>query len=716
MSNIVKIKNKFYDFGTKNASFLLTAKELKELGIKTWYQCLEVKYPELGVQDLDPYDPNLSAEDYSRILKECKDNPWFFFREVTRIPVRGVGSLPLYLHRAGHAAIWCFLHSIDFELVQPRQTYKTTVITAIMSYAMLFEYQNANIPYMHQTEKRCEENIEILRDYIYELPKYMNPWANQKRPPGTHSLSYDAHKVGISVMTAKKRESDAANTTRGYSLFIWFIDECEFIPFMKEVINGANPTIVQARITAKQMGVHSCLMYASTPGNLETDEGRNWQQILDNLPVFTESFYDKTDEELEFMKSVPKPDEDRKAITMVYIEFNHVQLRKDAEWLRQQYYEAKQKNTIDEYRRGVLLQRYRGDGTVLFKQEDIDYIVEHVREPDYKIKLLGKYDLYVYKHPINNIDMTSQYQYFDTQIPYLIGNDIAAGGDGDNTTFVIVHPYTLQVVGELMSPYIGALDHMRLVTSLAKLIPRGIFCPETNSIGKTFVDFVQESSLEARIYHDPQLDISKNAIRKDDPIEVVMKRKAKQKQYIGTYVTPTVRKNMIDLLIRQVADYRHLLNTKYLVEDIVNLVRKKNGKVEAADGCHDDMVMGYLHALYVLTYGKDLTRFGINKELCSFEKVYDVLKQYEVELQEDTVNNMIPYENKNAFENQLLYDLTNDTSEMFSNPGGVDEYGYRHDQYIGSMAQSTVIKPDETVSRLSGADYASLMSINNILM
>jgi hypothetical protein len=35
MSNIVKIKNKFYDFGTKNASFLLTAKELKELGIKT---------------------------------------------------------------------------------------------------------------------------------------------------------------------------------------------------------------------------------------------------------------------------------------------------------------------------------------------------------------------------------------------------------------------------------------------------------------------------------------------------------------------------------------------------------------------------------------------------------------------------------------------------------------------------------------------------------
>lgn len=111
---------RWYDFGTKNASFLLTCKELKEIGIKNWYFPLEIKYPNLGVQNIDPYDPKLSPEDIGKILVECKANPWYFFRECVTVPIRGAGHTPLYLHRAGCAAIWCFDHSIDFELVQPR--------------------------------------------------------------------------------------------------------------------------------------------------------------------------------------------------------------------------------------------------------------------------------------------------------------------------------------------------------------------------------------------------------------------------------------------------------------------------------------------------------------------------------------------------------------------------------------------------------------------
>ena len=67
---LTKIGEKFYDFETTNESFLLTAAELKAVGIKKWYQCLEVKFPNLGVQDLDPYDPNLSPEDIAKIIIE----------------------------------------------------------------------------------------------------------------------------------------------------------------------------------------------------------------------------------------------------------------------------------------------------------------------------------------------------------------------------------------------------------------------------------------------------------------------------------------------------------------------------------------------------------------------------------------------------------------------------------------------------------------------
>ena len=399
MSNIVRIDDDkgvphWYDFGTKNDSFLLTAQELKTLGIKNYYFMLEVKYPHLGVQDIDPYNPDISPEDIGKVLIECKNNPWYYFREVIHVPVRGSGALPLYLHRACCAAIWCFMHSIDFELVQPRQTYKTTGITAIMSYMVLFEYRNIDIPYMHKTEKRCTDNVGLLRDYIMTLPKYMNPWAANKHPPGLQSLKYEGHNVSIAVVSAAKSETVATDKTRGFSLFTWFVDECEFIPYMKAVIDGANPTIVQARETAKANGVRSCMMYASTPGDLETDEGKDFQKIIDNLPRFEEKFYDMSDEEIESMKTIDlsneNPDDSKPPLTMVYIEFNHVQLRKDAAWLRAQYYEAVAKSTLGEYRRGVLLQRFRGGEGSFFSQEDIDYIQQNIREPDYDIFLMKK--------------------------------------------------------------------------------------------------------------------------------------------------------------------------------------------------------------------------------------------------------------------------------------------------------------------------------------
>lgn len=716
MSNIVRIDDDkgvphWYDFGTKNDSFLLTAQELKTLGIKNYYFMLEVKYPHLGVQDIDPYNPDISPEDIGKVLIECKNNPWYYFREVIHVPVRGSGALPLYLHRACCAAIWCFMHSIDFELVQPRQTYKTTGITAIMSYMVLFEYRNIDIPYMHKTEKRCTDNVGLLRDYIMTLPKYMNPWAANKHPPGLQSLKYEGHNVSIAVVSAAKSETVATDKTRGFSLFTWFVDECEFIPYMKAVIDGANPTIVQARETAKANGVRSCMMYASTPGDLETDEGKDFQKIIDNLPRFEEKFYDMSDEEIESMKTIDlsneNPDDSKPPLTMVYIEFNHVQLRKDAAWLRAQYYEAVAKSTLGEYRRGVLLQRFRGGEGSFFSQEDIDYIQQNIREPDYDIFLMKKYHLYVYKHNIRVPDLNSDTPYFDMSIPYLIGVDCATGKDGDNTAICITHPYTLEVVGELLSPVMGGLDLMRVITMLAKMIPRALFCLESNLTGVDIIDFVQESQLENRFYHDPRAtELTKN-ITEPQNVQITLKQRAQAKKHFGTYVSTKTRKMMFNLLRNTLHDYRHLIYTKFLVKDICNLVEHKNGKIAAADGEHDDLVMAYLHTLYVLTYGYELGRFGIYKSLCTYEKSTQVMKEYEQSIEQDKVNNDLPSDNSLPYEAQLLHDLTSQLKNEYNNPGGYDEYGYKREQYNQNGLNQT------PVVRSTAADLAFFREVNN---
>ena len=66
--------NVYYDFDTKNKSFLITAKDLKTNGIKNYYFFLALYDPDL--HGVDPYDENLSDVMRYKIITECIRNPW----------------------------------------------------------------------------------------------------------------------------------------------------------------------------------------------------------------------------------------------------------------------------------------------------------------------------------------------------------------------------------------------------------------------------------------------------------------------------------------------------------------------------------------------------------------------------------------------------------------------------------------------------------------
>lgn len=707
---LTKIGEKFYDFETTNESFLLTAAELKAVGIKNWYQCLEVKFPNLGVQDLDPYDPNLSPEDIAKIIMECKHNVWYYIREVARVPVGGSPvPLKVCLTRASHAVVWCFLHSIDFMLNQPRQTYKTTICLVLSNYMFIFEYKNTKIPFLHMKEKDVLRNTGMFRDYVLALPKYMNPWSKMNKLPGTKSLRYEAHNNDILVYASMDNEQKAQDLLRGNTLFAGMFDEWEFIPYIDSVLSGASPAIISARVIARQTGCRTCIMMLSTPGDLNTDTGKAAQRMIDATPKFTEKYYDIPEDELDNALTFETDGGIKQKVSRLYIEFNYKQLRKDDKWLAEQHQEAVQSGKISEYERGVLLKRFRGGDTILFRQCDIDYISNHVREPDNEIFLLNKYSLYCYNHLKRKVDLTSETPYFDVTIPYLIGIDVGAGCGGDNTAIIVVHPYTLEIVAELKSPLMGTLDLMRVITKLAIIIPRGLFCLESNSIGKTIVEFIQESQLESRFFHDPKLDISKNVIERNNDAVTSLQNKSKQRGYIGTYVTSTVRNNMFELLKRQMRDYHHLITGRYVVDDICKLVLSKSGKIQADNGEHDDCVMAYLHTLYVLHYGSKLGRFGIDKNLCTYEECHDILKEYNKEVDDNTINNMVPYDTPTLYEGQVLKDIIDSRNNI--NNDEVDIYGYKRYQYGGD----NIYKQNKDVSEVSMSDVSFFYDVNQVI-
>ena len=83
MSDVRKINGKYYDFAPPNKSFLQTAFELKQLGIKNYYFPLIVNNPR--VLSIDPFKPNITRQEMEALLYELKSNIWFYTRTVVKI-------------------------------------------------------------------------------------------------------------------------------------------------------------------------------------------------------------------------------------------------------------------------------------------------------------------------------------------------------------------------------------------------------------------------------------------------------------------------------------------------------------------------------------------------------------------------------------------------------------------------------------------------------
>ena len=81
---ILEIDGRFYDTKTKNKDFLLAAEYFKSHGMKDWYFPLEIK--DLGlINIIENGSIKATAEEKNRIIEECKNNFWFYLREVHQI-------------------------------------------------------------------------------------------------------------------------------------------------------------------------------------------------------------------------------------------------------------------------------------------------------------------------------------------------------------------------------------------------------------------------------------------------------------------------------------------------------------------------------------------------------------------------------------------------------------------------------------------------------
>ena len=125
----------YYDWKTKNRSFVRLANTLHDLEIKNSKFMLALYDPDL--QGVDPYDINISVEYQAKILYECNRNKFYFLRELCKIKDQGMETPMVYEANVGNISLH-FLRDLNINtyVELPRQCGKS--IGAVAEYAYFF--------------------------------------------------------------------------------------------------------------------------------------------------------------------------------------------------------------------------------------------------------------------------------------------------------------------------------------------------------------------------------------------------------------------------------------------------------------------------------------------------------------------------------------------------------------------------------------------------
>ena len=623
MSDLKFINGKWYDFGCKNTSFLMTAKELKLLGIKNYYFMLRIDNPR--VADIDPFKPNITEQEITLLMQEFKGNIWAFARMAVRLRTDS-GVVQYGLHRGLAASLYCFERHQDHCLCEPRQTWKTTgIIGGPLQWAFQLS-QNLHMQFFGKETENTKRNLGTLKDDIDLLPEWMQfkrymgeDGKVKKARQSTEILQNNLFHNKLIIHPKATSLAHAQGMARGDSGAILYFDEIEHTLYFNELLSNSAPLFKTASENASKIGAPYCRVFTCTPGNLDTKEGADSLPIIKSMIPWTEKIYDMTPEEVEEYKDAFRAEyhsgeekQEREVVDIFYMEYQYYQVRKTYKWVQEQYALSGDKMAI---RREILLQRLRGSNNSPVSPEDIEYLISNMVKSDNDIIINGKWRFRLYDHG-QGYDYDGRMKAFDERIPYLVGIDPSAGGGGDNFAVEIINPYNLLVAAEFKSPYISGTQAVQMLVTLVKeYIPKAVLIPEKNSMGIYLIQMIcDQTSIKDNLYwSEKEAAKQLDDIAEENPGDRELKRLSQEYKKYGTYNTGKVRNAMLEILFRHIDECKQIIKTEYLIDDICKLIRTRTGRIEAVAGEHDDCLFAYLHAMYIYYNGDNLENFGIIK-------------------------------------------------------------------------------------------------------
>lgn len=603
-------------YTTKNRSFVTLAELYKRMGIKNYFFHLALLNPEL--EKVDPHSPDLSAEEMEMIGLECKWNPWYFFREILRIPPQASPNpLPFRANRGNIALYWCFFNHIDIILIQPRQTGKSVSTDGLMVFLVRIGSRNSTIILLTKDDTLRKKNVERLKSIIDYLPPYLVLTGSEKDADNKEEITCKVLGNHYTTAISQNNINSSNNMGRGLTAPIMHIDEGPFINHMNLVVPAMLTAGNAAREEASNVGAPFGNIFTTTAGKKDTTSGAYMFDLLSGGMVLNEKVLFDAKNSREAKLIVERNSPGFKPI--INATFSHRQLGYSDEWMVKS---LKDNNAFGEEADRDFFNRWTsGSLSSPLPTSIMEVIKNGERDPMYcEITKDG----YVVNWYIERESIGDYMAHYST----VMGLDTSDAIGKDAITFTIVNVETLATVATCVCNETNLIRFGNFVADMLIKYLKITLIPERKSSGTMMIDGLILRLINERIdpfkriyskivdnytefeteYKEIQMDVNRRSVTFYDKFKRLM---GFNTAGAGQHSRNSLYSDTLQTAARRCCNK---IYDKRLSSEILGL-ETKNGRIDHSTGGHDDTVISWLLCIWMLTMSRNLKYYGIERAL-----------------------------------------------------------------------------------------------------
>lgn len=612
-----KHPNAAIHYTTKNKSFIKLAEVYYQMGVKN--NAFHLSILDKGLMDIDPFDETLPIEMKARVLAECKNNFWYFLREILRIPVPGsLVPISFEANRANIALYWLFFNHVMTIVVILRQTGKTTTLMSLVTYLLNFGTTNTFINLLTKSEGLKAETLSKVKTLFEELPEYLN-FSTKKDIFNSDEIKLikldNKFKGNLSSSSPKQAEK----VGRGFTSPINLIDEGAFIENVAIAMGAMLMSGNAARTAAASNGKPYGTIIATTAGNTDDREGNYIYKLVTAATVFDEKFFDTDNNEnlLETIYTNSNASKNEAKRPIVNITMSYRQLGYDDKWLKEKL--SENISTPENIKRDIFNQWLSGSNLSPIPKHLLELIRDHVREPLWST-FYAPYN-FLLRFYVSEEELKRRYL---AGASFILGVDTSDGAGRDDISFVVRDHMNGEVLCVAVFNEINLITLADFFVSFMLEWDNSVLVIERKNSAPTILDYMVQKLLQhnvnpfTRIYNT----IVQNKEVMEEEFKEVMKARShnldvftKYKKHLG-FVTSgsgiTSRSELYSGTMMSMLKYTgSMIRDEQLVGQIAALVIRNN-RIDHPSGGSDDLVIGALLSYWLLIVGKNLSCYGID--------------------------------------------------------------------------------------------------------